>query len=290
MTFYLRILFVLALTGVSCCAYSSSLRISPEELNKSLKHNSLHNSLIILDARSADDYKKNHITGALNFPVELTYENKHLNGKITSPLEMQKIFRSLGLHKNIPVIVYDDGDLADAARLFWVLEVYGMQQVRVLDHGYDHWLKNNYPVSKDIPEITPSSYIASINHKRLSSKFITLLATKNTNQLIIDARPREAYIGKISTAKRFGHIPTAINVPASHNIVQDDGFSSLKQLSDLSTLYRDIPRDKKVIIYCALGRVSATNYLALRELGYDVSNYDASWKEWGNDFKLPIEK
>ena len=286
MTFYFRIFLLLILGTFYTCAYSAELRISSSELSKKLTNS----TFIILDSRTFEDYKISHIPGALNFPVDLSYENKHVNGKITSPQAMQKIFRRLGLSSNSPVIVYDSGDLADAARLFWVLEVYGIKQVRVLDYGYDHWLNQHYPVTQQIPEVIPSHYIATINHKRLSSKFTTLLATKNTNQVIVDARPKAAYQGKTSTAQRFGHIPTAINVPSSHNLAKENGFSSLKQLSELNRLYNIIPKNKKVIIYCAIGRVSATNYLALRELGYDVSNYDASWREWGNDFKLPIEK
>ena len=33
---------------------------------------------------------------------------------------------------------------------------------------------------------------------------------------------------------------------------------------------------------------ATTNYFALRELGFDVAAYDASWREWGNDYNLPI--
>ncbi len=286
MTFFIRFIVLFSFFCVYHGAYSSSFRISPEELNKTLNSS----SFIILDARSFKEYKKGHIPGALNFPISLTYENKQLNGKISAPYTIQSLFRTLGLNVNNSVIVYDNGELADAARLFWVLEVYGLKHVRVLNHGYDQWLRLNYPDNTIIPQVKPSNYIATVNHKHLASKFTTLLATRNTNQIIIDARPKAAYTGKTSTARRFGHIPTAINVPSAHNISYSNGIAGFKQLNELGNLYQNIDKDKKVIIYCAVGRVSATNYLALRELGYDVSNYDASWKEWGNDFKLPIEK
>ena len=62
----------------------------------------------------------------------------------------------------------------------------------------------------------------------------------------------------------------------------------LKSRQELSELYKDLPKDKKIITYCSVGLASSLEYLVLRELGYDVANYDASWKEWGNDASLPI--
>ena len=45
-----------------------------------------------------------------------------------------------------------------------------------------------------------------------------------------------------------------------------------------------------VIAYCNTGYRSAHAYLALRLLGHrDVSNYVASWQEWGNRFECPVE-
>ena len=279
-------LFFIYLLSLSHSVLSETLRVSPIQLKQQL----VSTELIILDARSSEDYQSGHIQGALSFPVNLTYDDKHLNGKISQPAETQKIFRALGITKDSPIIIYDNGALVDAARLFWTLEVYGLKRVKVLDHGYDTWIDKNFPVSINKPEVTPSRYIATINHKRLASKFTTQLATRNSNQLIIDARSNSDYIGKTSSAKRFGRIPTSINIPAVHNISHEQGFASLKPIATLSQIYTDVPKEKKIVIYCSIGRVSSSNYLALRELGYDVSNYDASWNEWGNDFNLPIEK
>ncbi len=262
----------------------STLRISLDALKSNL------NKYLILDVRSSTAYRQGHIPGAINFPINFTYANKDVNGKIASPVQMQELLRQRGIDKDSPIVIYDNGDLVDAARLFWALEVYGITSVKVLEQGFEAWKKKQFPVSQKIPQPPRSKYIATIDHRRLASKFTTLLATKNPRQIIIDARARPAYEGKVSTAKRFGHIPTAINIPASHNIAHHHPVSALQSMSALKDLYKDIPRDSQVIIYCAIGRVSSSGYFALRELGYNVANYDASWNEWANDFSLPVEK
>lgn len=266
--------------------YAESLRISPDELQQQLDNN----QIIILDARSKNDYDVGHIKNAISFPVDITYAHKKTNGQIQQPIQMQKYIRQAGIDTNSKIVVYDGTQLVDAARVFWTLEVYGFKNVKVLDHGFNYWLNKNYPISQKTSTIKESKYVATINHQRLSSKFTTQLAINNANKIVVDARSLPAYKGKTSVAKRFGHIPSAINVPFKHNIAQDKEFTTLKPIKELKKLYSNIPLGKKVIIYCKIGRVSSTNYFALRELGHDVSNYDASWREWGNDDSLPIEK
>jgi len=265
---------------------ASSLRVSAEELSAL----SAGKAVIILDVRSKNDYEVGHIKNSINFPVALTYYDKKVNGKIQKPQLMQKYLKERGIDTHSRIVIYDEGGLVSAARVFWALEVYGLTEVQILDRGYKYWRHKNLATSQSIPKIKPSQYIAKINHKRLASKFATQLAINNKNKVVIDARSLPAYHGKVSVAKRFGHIPGAISVPFEENIVESSEFESLKPISELQDLYADIPADKKVIIYCKIGLVSTTNYFALRELGYDVANYDASWREWGNDESLPIEK
>jgi len=280
------ILTLFLLSIISTNTYSETLRISPEQLNKQINDK----QLIILDVRSKNDYDVGHIKNAINFPVNLTYSNLKTNGQIQQPVQMQKYLRKAGINIKSNVIVYDGGQLVDAARVFWSLEVYGLKNVKVLDHGFNYWLDKNLATSQEIPKVKESHYVSTINNQRLSSKFATQLAINNSKKLIIDARSLPAYKGETSVAKRFGHIPSAINVPFFHNITKDSNFQSLKPITELKKIYSDIPIGKKVIIYCKIGRVSSTNYFALRELGHDVSNYDASWREWGNDDTLPIER
>jgi thiosulfate/3-mercaptopyruvate sulfurtransferase len=242
------------------------------------------NKVTILDVRDEVVFSKGHIKGAINFPINLTYEHKSINGKIIQPDKMQDILRQKGLDVSNNIVVYDNGSFFDASRLFWTLEVYGFKNVKLLNGGYDEWSTFEFPISKKAITPTPSNYIASINNKRLATKFTTQIATKNPKQTIIDARPYKAYVGKVSSAKRYGHIPKAIHIAAHDNIET----KRLKTKEELQKLYNGINKNEKVIIYCAIGRIASTNYFALRELGYEVANYDASWKEWGNDYNLPV--
>ena len=275
-------LFVAPLSHVSASAF----RVSADELNKMVAED----KVVVLDARKKDDYDVGHVKNAISFPVGLTFLNKEVNGKIQRPQIMQKYLQERGLNLGSKIVIYDSGEIVKAARVFWTLEVYGFTNVKILDRGYKSWIDKNYSTSQDSPKRERSSYIATINHKRLASKFTTQLAIHNKNKVLVDARSVLAYLGKVSVARRFGHIPNAINVPFEGNINKNSEFVGLKSTKELKSLYGDIPVDKKVIIYCKIGMVSSTNYFALRELGYDVANYDASWREWGNDLTLPIEK
>ena len=247
-------------------------------------------NLVIIDVRPKEDYDLEHIPGAVNFPEALTYRNKDEGGTIAEPDVIQSLIRELGIDTHHQVVIYDDGKLFKSSRVFWTLEVYGFKQVKVLDGGMVAWKKLNLPLTDEIRKRPASQYVATVNHQRIASKFSTQLASINPKQTVIDARSPKAYRGETSTAKRFGHIPTAINIAVHQQFENHDDANFLLTVDKLSELYSGVPKDEKVVLYCEIGTVSSTNYLVLRELGYDVANYDASWREWGNDLTLPIEK
>merc|ERR1711916_272579 len=106
------------------------------------------------------------------------------------------------------------GTFFDSARLFWALEVYGFKNVKLLNGGYNEWDLLDLPTSDTPQKITRSNYIASIDNKRLATKFSTQIASRSGGQTVIDARPKKAYDGEVSSAKRYGHIPSAKHIPA----------------------------------------------------------------------------
>ena len=281
MKFYILLIF-LAVVGYSS-ANAQSLRIEAIDLSQTL------HTYKVLDTRSEKAYIQEHIENALSFPINASYEHKMINGKIVAPTKMQTLLRNLGLNVNDNIAIYDDGTFYDSTRLFWALEVYGFKNIKILNTGFEQWKRYGFATSTLIPSVKKSDYITSVNNKRLATKFTTQIAIRNPNYVILDARGIKAYEGKVSMAKRFGHIPKALYFPANNNIEHNkDSVNKLKTKESLAKVYSKIKKDTKVIVYCAIGRIASTNYFALRELGYDVANYDSSWREWGNDFNLPI--
>lgn len=283
-----RLLFALLVTLILNCqaVYADLFRVTPEWLKDNLNNP----NLVIIDSRTKSDYDVNHIPGAISLPDSLTYQQKSKGGQVVEPDIMQRMLRERGIDHGKSIVVYDGGLLVDASRVFWTLEVYGLKNVKILNTGFKHWKSKSYPVTSEPTKVTPSKYVVTIDHRRIASKFSTQLATANPNHTVLDVRPVDNYNGKKSTAKRFGHIPSAINIPIHEHFVMSDGARTIHNIEELKKLYVDLPKNNKIITYCEYGRASSTVYLTLRELGYDVSNYDASWREWANDFSLPIEK
>jgi thiosulfate/3-mercaptopyruvate sulfurtransferase len=253
-----------------------------------LNDNLGRNDLVVIDARSPMHYKNGHIPHAVNLPVDMTFDRKPNDDRVASIQRIQSLIAAAGITADMTLVIYDDGRYIDSARLFWVLETYGHKAVHVLNGGMDAWISSGFPVSLQARQLPPSKFVPTIVPERLATKLKTRLALDNPAFAIIDARSEEEYAGKKSIAVRNGHIPKAINIPWNSNFTRDNGVLYLKSEHELSKLYAAIDKDNKVITYCNKGKQSALIYFVMRNLGYDVSVYDGSWYEWGNDTNMPI--
>lgn len=247
-------------------------------------------NIIIVDARSEEDYIKEHISGAINIPVAQTFNPQHHQDRVGNFQHIQQLFRKAGIKPEHTVIIYDDSSYIDAARVFWVFEVYGHRQVKLLNGGFPAWRNNTDLTHSSDPTVLPASlYIPAIDPQRLATRLSMRLAIDDVDKVIIDARSAEEYNGIGSIARRSGHIPTAISIPWQLNFVEVAGVTMLKKDAELRAMYDKLVQDKKVYAYCNKGKQSSLTYTILRQLGYDVAHYDGSWFEWGNDETLPIE-
>lgn len=243
---------------------------------------------VLVDVRESDTYRMGHLPGAVNIPAEHTFNLKGDRTRIASLEQIREIMSSAGIRNSDYLVLYDDGKLKDAAHVFWVLETYGHKNLSVLEGGIAAWNRDHEELTTVEPARLQSQYLPSIATRHLSTELTVLLAIRNANVEIIDAREHKEYMGLHSQAKRKGHIPNAISVPWDENLAQDSAVPTLKPLQALRRLYSGLDKKERVITYCNRGKESAVTYLVLRNLGYNVSVYDGAWLEWGNDDQLPI--
>lgn len=295
---HFRVLFLISLSIFSTTAFSMQLLMGVHELKSKLDNSDAMANRVILDLRSAEDYQMGHIPNSINVPLSQFHRKKgDVDGFIQTPRYFQSLMEMAGIDNDDQIILYSDWSFLDSARAYWALDFYGHEDKKILDGGFQAWLESDFELSSKIPTVTPSNYIVKVQPDKMATKFQTFMATKSSDYVIIDARPENQFQGEKSLTAVKGHIPNSVNYPwysLLENRSQIDDYSKLQQsvvFKDTDKLQQklsEIPKDKKIIIYCNGGTEASILYVGLKQLGIQASVYDGSWFEWSVDLKLPI--
>lgn len=255
-----------------------------------LQSNLDNQKVVIIDARPLKRYIKGHIDGSINLPVDKTFSLKEPTYLVGSQRHIEELFSSHGISNDKTVVIYDDGEYKNAARIFWILNLYGHDDALLLDGGWPYWEKNKLPTSlkSRIPE--KAEFKGWIRAHRMASLSHVKLATKSPHLTIIDTRAADEFTGKVSKGARNGHIPTAISLPSEKDLRHVDGINLLPSKEFLQGKYSPVISGyKPVITYCNYGHEGSLSYFNLRRIGANVAVYDGSWLEWSAEQKLPID-
>ncbi|MEL6459161.1 MAG: sulfurtransferase [Cyanobacteria bacterium J06621_15] len=198
-----------------------------------------------------------------------------------------------GIANDSTVIVY--GEVAAIGGwIFWLLKIFGHQDIRILDGGRNKWVAEKLPLASLETVTNPTQYHAQEPDFNLRVLFEDVRSSINQpDSAIVDARTPQEYSGEWFYDKppendeRGGNIPGAVHINYD-SALNEDG--TLKPVEELRKVYesKGITTDKKIISYCAVGARSAHTWFVLKYLlGYpNVFNYDGSWNEWSRRYEV----
>jgi thiosulfate/3-mercaptopyruvate sulfurtransferase len=244
---------------------------------------------IVLDARRRSAYDESHVPGAFWVDHD-TWQSKFGDGKDFRG--WSRLIGKLGIDSDSSVVVYDDQAMKNAARIWWLLRYWGVDDVRLLDGGWKQWTAQNFPTESSEPSPRRTvSFSAEPRTNRLAAKDQVLDFLKSGNVQIIDARSEAEFCGtEPGKNKRSGAIPGAKHLEWSDLV--DQQTHRFQSADKLEAIFKEAGVDLRqpAVTHCQSGGRASVMAFGLELMGAtDVRNYYRGWSEWGNLDETPIE-
>lgn len=233
-------------------------------------------------------YPWGHIPHAVYLDLGAVFNGRAngVAGTLGPPAEIAAILGRLGLAEGKPMIVYDGEGGPAAAQAFWLLELFGFSEVRLLEGGFAAWQLAGLPVSVEEPTVESVEVQAGRPAgERLATLDWLLDRLGDPELALVDTRTPAEYAA--------GHIPGSVLLPWEQNLEEVGPTTRFRHAGELCAHFEasGVTLDKAVVTYCQTGARSAHTYFTLRLLGYpQIRNYDGSWQEWSAMSDTPKER
>jgi thiosulfate/3-mercaptopyruvate sulfurtransferase len=259
---------------------------------------------VLWDARSAADYAKGHIPGAVNLgAVGDVFRDPHREDPPSAAVASQLFGRAgIDILKRDVVVYATQGDpyAYFAARM---IEYYGGSHAQVYHGGIDAWTSAGKALSEQATALPPVAL--NLSQERVGTLWTqdVIERVRAGGAQIVDTRTPKEFQGEDIRAIRGGHIQGAVSIPyesnwqdpaaavklASRQISHREGMA-LKQQSELRALYAKLDPEKETVVYCQSGVRASETAVILRDLGFTkVKVYEPSWLGYAGVLNAPAE-
>jgi len=197
----------------------------------------------------------------------------------------------LGVGDGTAVVLYDHGNHAWAARVWWMLKSVGFDNAAVLDGGWRRWQEEDRPVASGPHQNLPAATFSSSPRPHLfADKARVVQALEEADTVLMHCLSSPVFTGAVAPYARAGRIPGSEHLFCESLLNADTGcFLGLEQLRERVATTSALEAET-VITYCGGGIAASINALVLSLLGLDqIAVYDGSLGEWAADNSLPME-
>ena len=291
---------VLAIAARPACADIGL--ISAADAKKLIENTDVKKRPVVLDTRGGyKDYFRGHLPTAhhLEFDTlrgtDAAVPVQYLPDDLTKTLLLRA-----GVDKDRLHLVYATGaelpndEILSTSMVVFVLEKFGVKDIRVVDGGLAEWKKQGFEPARDYFGNPPGSLPKEGNPTIAANISDVQKHVGKPGNLLVDARPINEFKGDDDVWLRKGHIPGAISFHWAR-LMEKDNTHKFRPLDQVKAELEKagITKDKNIIAYCGTSREGSLLLFYLKHVaGYpNVRLYEGAWKEyvWLNGKSLPAE-
>ena len=244
-------------------------------------------------ARNArNEFEAAHIPGAVFFDIDEVSDTTSALPHMLPPAEkFASRMQALGLGDGSRIIVYDNSPLKSAARVWWMLTLFGAHEVSVLDGGFAKWIAEGRATESGKPIMRHRHFTVWADKSLVRDGKQMTDNLRSKAEMVIDARSAGRFAGtepEPRAALRGGHIPGSKSLPFDQLFNEDGTYKSPEAIK---ALFAGIGVDfsQPLIGTCGSGVTSAVLAFAAAMIGHPkMAIYDGSWSEWGASATNPV--
>lgn len=244
-------------------------------------------------ARNArNEFEAAHIPGAVFFDIDEVSDTTSALPHMLPPAEkFASRMQALGLGDGSRIIVYDNSPLKSAARVWWMLTLFGAHEVSVLDGGFAKWIAEGRATESGKPIVRHRHFTVWADKSLVRDGKQMTDNLRSKAEMVIDARSAGRFAGtepEPRAALRGGHIPGSKSLPFDQLFNEDGTYKSPEAIK---ALFAGIGVDfsQPLIGTCGSGVTSAVLAFAAAMIGHPkMAIYDGSWSEWGASATNPV--